>query len=359
MSSNNDTYYMQNALALARRGLGRTWPNPSVGCVVVSKEGRVVGRGVTGDGGRPHAETRALAQAGIEARAGCVYVSFEPCAHQGKTPPCTDSLIASGVKRVIAACKDPDPRVAGKGIGQLREAGIEVVLGVLEDQALALNRGFILRVTENRPLVTLKSATSSDGKIAKAAGVRTQITGELSMIRTQLERSRHDAILVGIGTALADDPLLTTRLPGHSHDIVRVVLDSDLRISEDSQLVQTASDYPLWVIYKEGDGGVLEKAGAQLFQAETKNLKEVLGILAQEGITRLLVEGGAKINAAFLEAGFCDRFLHFQAPMEIGEDGVDALEGYNIIDLEQDFGLKKCKTEALGEDLLEIYSRDG
>ncbi len=357
MSSSTDIHHMRAALALARRGLGRTWPNPSVGCVVVNKDGQVVGRGVTGDGGRPHAETIALKQAGIEAKGGCVYVSLEPCAHHGETPPCTGFLIESGVKRVVAACTDPDPRVAGKGMRQLKIAGIEVETGVLEEEALALHQGFILRVTEDRPVVTLKSATSSDGKIAEKAGVRTQISCELAMRRVHLERSRHDAVLVGIHTVLADDPLLTTRLPGYDHNVVRVVLDSDLRTPPDSQLVKTASEHPLWIIYKEGDGAALEKAGAKLFQIDPKNVSEVLKLLAQEGITRLLVEGGAKVNTAFLEAGFCDRFLHFQAPLKIGSNGVDALIGHDIVDLEQGFGLKKSKTAAFGEDLLEIYTR--
>ncbi|GJL84953.1 MAG: riboflavin biosynthesis protein RibD [Micavibrio sp.] len=352
----NDIHHMLSALALARRGLGRTWPNPSVGCVIVNKSGQVVGRGVTGDGGRPHAETIALKQAGTEAKGGCVYVSLEPCAHHGETPPCTDSLIKSGVKRVVLTSEDKDSRVAGKGIKLLRDAGIEVEAGVLAEEAYEINQGFNLRVTENRPLVTIKSATSSDYKIAEKARTRTQITGERSMMRAQLERSQHDVVLVGINTVLTDDPLLTSRLPGHDHDIVRVVLDSNLRIPVDCQLVKTASQHPLWVIHKEGESADLEKAGAKLLQTDPKNAREVLKLLAQEGITRLLIEGGAKVSTAFLEAGFCDRFLHFQAPTEIGNDGVDALMGHSIADLEQDFGLKRQKTSSYGEDFLAIYT---
>lgn len=360
MASATDIHHMRSALTLARRGLGRTWPNPSVGCVIVNKDGHVIGRGVTGDGGRPHAETLALARAGSEAKGGSIFVSLEPCAHHGQTPPCTGFIIESGIKRVVAGCVDPDPRVAGQGIRQLQAAGIAVEVGVLEAEAREVNRGFILRVTENRPLVTLKSATSVDEKIATQVGTRTQISGEMAMRRVHLERARHDAILVGIGTVLADDPLLTTRLPGFEHNSVRIVLDTHLRMPKDSRLVQTATKHPLWIVHNVSEpgasGAALEKAGARLLRAGSMEPKAVLGLLAAEGITRVLVEGGAKINTSFLKSGFCDYFLHFRSPMRIGDSGVPALEGYGLTDL-AGFGFGKASTVSLGEDLLEIYTR--
>ena len=350
---------MQAALNMARRGLGRVWPNPAVGCVLV-KNGVVIGRGRTADGGRPHAETQALAQAGFEARGAMAYVSFEPCCHEGKTPPCTKALIAAGVKRVIVGCTDPDARVSGKGIAELRKAGIEVETDVLSAEAQDLNKGFILRVTEKRPLVTLKTATSKDGKIAPEKGKQKWITGKLSRAKVHLERSLHDAVLVGIGTVLADDPSLTTRLPDYDHRIVRIVLDTHLRIPLDSQLVKTAKGYPLWVFHSSGNNDKIEKlgkAGVRLFAYDTSDIPGVLGQLAEEGITRLLVEGGAKVHTSFLLMGLCDRFLWFRAPENLGPGAVDALEGYNIFKIGPEFGLARQNALVLGEDLLEIYTR--
>ncbi len=361
MASQKNSEHMRSALAIARRGLGRSWPNPSVGCVVLDKDERVVGRARTGDGGRPHAETQALEQAGMMAKGGSVYVSLEPCAHQGKAPPCAESLIAAGVRRVVVACEDPDPRVSGKGIQTLQEAGIEVEIGVLEREALTLNHGFILRVTQDRPLVTMKAATSSDGKIAAAKGERTQISGEQAMRRAHLERSRHDAVLVGIGTVLADDPQLTTHLPGLEHSSIRVVLDSDLRTPEDSQLIMTAARHPLWIFHhskEEAKISAFEGKGVKLFQVGTNDPADVLKALAGEGITRLLIEGGGQVNTIFLEAGLCDQFLHFKAPKTLGEGGVDALHGHDLASLENKFGLKKAAVAALDEDLLEIYEKE-
>ncbi len=421
MSSLQDQHYMHMALTLAGRGLGRVWPNPAVGCVIV-KHGVVVGRGWTADGGRPHAENIALERAGHEAKGATAYVSLEPCAHHGETPPCAKGLIEAGIKRVVVACVDPDSRVSGQGIDMLKEAGIEVETGVLEEEAKALNAGFILRVTQNRPFVTLKSATSADGKIAAEPGAQTRITGDLAHRRAHLIRSRHDAILVGIGTVLADDPALTARVPGLEHNIVRVVLDSNLRIPVMAMLLKDTVATPLFILHNANPsllspssspsssllpflspspssssqvstpavvspvtvlckiqeeaeveksevelkkpevgprkaGLKLEKAGAKLIQVDTRDIGAVLGKLADLGITRLLVEGGAQVNASFLEAGFCDQFLWFRAPQEIGSGGLDALPGRDIADIEADFGLEKQKTVALGEDLLEIYTK--
>ncbi len=363
MASLTDIQYMKSALTLARRGLGRTSPNPSVGCIIV-KKGVIVGRGWTGDGGRPHAETRALKQAGREAKGACAYVTLEPCAHHGQTPPCAKALIDAGVARVVVACGDPDSRVAGRGVEMLREAGIVVECGILEDDALTLNKGFILRVTQARPFVTLKTATSNDGKIAPCKGVQEWITGMQARKFTHLERSSFDAILVGIGTVLSDDPVLSTRLEGYEHQIIRVVLDTNLRIPLKSQLVQSASSHPLWIVHNVKEEGVhvvkLQDAGARLFRCNTRDVSALLALLAEQGVTRLLVEGGAKVHTQFLEQGYCDRFLRFKAPYkEMGEAGLPALEGHDIEALEADFGLKCQKIMALGEDLLEFYQKEG
>jgi diaminohydroxyphosphoribosylaminopyrimidine deaminase/5-amino-6-(5-phosphoribosylamino)uracil reductase len=360
MNTPEDLHYMGHALGLARRALGRAWPNPAVGCVILGRQGIVVGRGWTGDGGRPHAETQALTQAGGAAKGATAYVSFEPCCHHGKTPPCTQALIDAGVTRVVMACEDPDPRVAGKGMAALKAAGIEVRSGVMEKEARELNAGFILRLTRSRPFVTLKLATSADGKIAPEPGKRQWITDTLARRRVHLERSLHDAILVGVGTVLADNPSLTTRLDGYDHDSVRVVFDTELRMPLDSQLVRTAGETPLFVFYNSAKAErvqALEEKGVRLFKIDPHDLAAVLAALAAEGITRLFVEGGAKIHASFLESGLCDRFLWFCAPATIGPRGVPALAGHDIRNIGAEFGLERQKTMKLGEDLLEIYGK--
>ena len=220
-----DTHHMRHALTLAERALGRTAPNPAVGCVIVSRDGHVVGRGRTQDGGRPHAEAVALTQAGDAATGATAYVTLEPCAHHGQTPPCAEALANAGIARVVASVEDPDPRVKGKGFAMLRAAGVEVVTGLLEKETTELNAGFFLRITENRPLVTLKIAQSEDGKTARA-GDDKWITGEEARRFSHLLRAKHDAILIGVGTALADDPELTCRLPGlEKYSPLRVVLE--------------------------------------------------------------------------------------------------------------------------------------
>ncbi len=317
-------HFMNHALNLARRGLGRTSPNPAVGCVIV-KNNIVIGQGWTADGGRPHAETIALTQAGNESKGASAYISLEPCAHEGKTPSCAQALVKAGIKRAIIAYEDPDPRTAGQGIQMLKDAGIEVIQGVLENEARALNAGFILRITQNRPFITLKIATSSDHKIAAAQGQRTQISGNLAHRYMHLLRSQHDAILIGANTARIDNPTLTTRIEGYKHITQRFILGN-------------ASI--------EGFTTIKEH-----------NIKDALSFLAEKGITRLLIEGGATIHSAFLESGYCDEFQWLKAPHALGEEGVNALKNHDISDIESDFGLKKHKSKILEEDLLEIHTR--
>lgn len=298
---------MALALRLAERGLGRTWPNPAVGCVV-ARDDRIVGRGWTQPGGRPHAEVEALRRAGARALGATAYVSLEPCAHYGRTPPCTMALLQAGVRRVVAAAPDPDPRVDGRGIAQLRQAGVEVETGVMQAEALALNAGFILRVRAGRPLVTLKLATSLDGRIATRTGASQWITGEVARARAHQLRATHDAILIGSGTALADDPALTCRLPGlEDRSPVRVVLDGRLRLPPTSRLAQSAREVPTWVVTRAGaDPGcaaALEQQGVEVLTVGVDgggrpDVGLALAALAGRGITRVLVEGGAELAAS-------------------------------------------------------------
>ncbi|MEO0719915.1 MAG: bifunctional diaminohydroxyphosphoribosylaminopyrimidine deaminase/5-amino-6-(5-phosphoribosylamino)uracil reductase RibD, partial [Pseudomonadota bacterium] len=240
---------MRAALDLARRGLGRTWPNPAVGCVIV-KDGELVSRGWTQPGGRPHAEVEALARAGSSAQGATVYVTLEPCAHHGVTPPCSEALVSAGVARVVTAFEDPDPRVAGRGHDLLRAAGIEVTTGLMETEARNVNAGYLMRRDKGRPFLTLKLASTLDGRIATSAGESKWITGEESRRRVHLLRASHDAILVGAGTARADDPGLDVRLPGlEMRSPVRIVADSRLSLPMESQLAQSTPQRPLWMLH--------------------------------------------------------------------------------------------------------------
>ncbi|MGF1607657.1 MAG: bifunctional diaminohydroxyphosphoribosylaminopyrimidine deaminase/5-amino-6-(5-phosphoribosylamino)uracil reductase RibD [Rhodothalassiaceae bacterium] len=349
-----DARHMAHALALARRGLGRTWPNPAVGCVLV-KDGRVLGRGWTQPGGRPHAETEALAQAGPAARGATAYVSLEPCAHDGKTPPCADALIAAGIARLVAATIDPDPRTAGAGLAKIRAAGVWVDLGVLEAPARALNEGFFRRVADNRPMVTAKIATTLDGKIATLHGVSKWITGPAARRRAHLMRAQHDAVLAGIGTVLADDPLLNVRIDGLDHRTpVRIVLDRLGRTSAKSRLVQTAGTSPVWVISeKRQDLGPVE----QILVPDIRDLKAILAELARRGLTRLLVEGGAQALASFFKQDLVDRIAWFRAASLIGGDGLPAVAALWVEQIDQLLRFRPVSSEAVGRDRLDLYVR--
>src|SRR6202140_1923740 len=298
-----DQRFMQLALTLGRRGQGRTWPNPAVGAVAV-KDGIVVGRGWTQPGGRPHAEPVALTHAREAARGPTLYVTLEPCSHVGKSPPCADAIIAAGIARVVSAIEDPNPQVAGQGHARLRPAGIAVDIGLGAAEAARDHAGHFRRVREKRPHVILKLAVSSDDKIGAAGHKPVAISGDVAKARVHLLRAQCDAILVGIGTVLADDPLLTCRLPGMEvRSPVRVVLDRALRIPGSSKLVHSARETPLWVMtsnLSEAPAAMkLGAAGAQVMRVATTlappglDLSAVLHALADKGITKLLVEGGA------------------------------------------------------------------
>ena len=360
VSERSDDDYLGIALALAGRGLGNVWPNPAVGCVVVH-HGLVVGRGWTQPGGRPHAETMALEQAGAGAMGATAFVSLEPCAHHGQTPPCAEALIAAGIARVVIAAPDPDPRVNGRGIGVLRAAGVAVDL---PDHAVArvLNAGFFSKVNQGRPLVTLKLASTLDGRIALRSGESQWITGPLARARGHLLRAEHDAILVGIGTALADDPELTCRLPGMlSRSPVRVVLDSRLRLPSHGRLARGAKNNPVWAITGPGQkSAALNKLGVDILPAALAgsgriNLQAALEVLAGLGINRLLVEGGSAVSTAFLNAGLVDHLAWFRAPGLIGDEGLAVVGDIGLTMLANMPRFHREAIEILGDDVLESY----
>lgn len=359
-----DRRRMAHALALARRGLGRTAPNPAVGAILVSPDGAVVGRGWTQPGGRPHAEPVALAAAGPAARGATLYVTLEPCSHYGKTPPCADALVAAGVARVVAALGDPDERVAGRGFARLREAGIEVATGVLEQEARRLTAGHIARVTLGRPHVTLKLAQSADGKVAGPGGRPVAITGEASRARVHLMRAESDAILVGIGTVLADDPELTCRLPGMAdRSPIRIVLDAELRTPPGAKLVRGAREVPTWIFAAVDAPADRERAlrdsGVEVLRVERGQgglrLGQSLGLLGVRGITRLMVEGGPTVAKALLDAGLADEAVMLAAPKTLGADATNGLASGAL----GDAGLAEVSQERVGEDLWSTYLRHG
>jgi len=359
-----DLAMMRAALALARRGLGISWPNPSVGCVIV-KDGHVVGRGWTGRGGRPHGESEALRRAGVAAEGATAYVTLEPCSHWGQTPPCADALIAAGLRRVVVALEDPDPRVAGAGIEALRKAGLTVEIGLCADEATELNAGFLQRVRLGRPLVTLKLATSLDGRIATATGESRWITGPAARDRAHLLRATHDAILVGIGTVIADDPQLTCRLPGLAgRSPVRIVLDRHLRIPPTARLIAEARQVPTWVVTLPSAGKAAEKrlrdAGVEVLAVSPDaagliDLAAVLLLLGKRGVTRLLVEGGSRVAAALLRADLVDRLVWLHAPLLLGNDGIPAVESLVRDELAAMPRFERVATEVAGEDVMALF----
>jgi len=353
---------MALALTLARRGVGRVWPNPAVGCVIV-KDGHIAGRGWTQDGGRPHAETEALAQAGKAAHCATAYVTLEPCAHHGKTPPCAEALIAAGVSRVVSALEDPDPRVAGKGHAMLRAAGVAVDVGTRATEARTVNAGFLSRVQHGRPLVALKLATTLDGKIALPDGASRWITGERARAHVHLLRAQYDAVLIGVGTAVADNPELTSRLPGlNARRLVRIVVDTNARLSAESKLATTAHDHPVWMLTApntKAPATLAGKAVEVLPVAAGENgidLSAALKVLAERGLTRVFVEGGATLAASFVKADLVDNLLWYRAPKIMGE-GISALGSLSLGELASLPRFRREETIRLGEDVLETYAR--
>jgi len=355
---------MKLALALGRRNMGRTWPNPAVGCVIV-KNGRVLGRGYTQSGGRPHAETVALAQAGEGARRAVAYVTLEPCAHHGKTPPCAEALIKAGICRVVSAMEDPDPRVAGKGHALLRAANIEVDVGCLQALAAKDHAGFLQRATQARPFVTLKLASSLDGRIATSSGESQWITGPEARRLGQYLRATHDAVMVGAGTARADDPLLTVRDLGTKHQPVRIVCDTSLSVRRDSRLAQSVGTAPLWLCHGQG----LPSAKTDIWRdSEVKliacarasgglDLEDVLRRLASQGLTRIYCEGGGHLAASLLALDAVDQLVMFSAGLALGASGVPSVAELpeQALDAFCRFRLQDCRE--IGGDVVSFWRK--
>jgi diaminohydroxyphosphoribosylaminopyrimidine deaminase/5-amino-6-(5-phosphoribosylamino)uracil reductase len=363
-----DLRFMQLALTLGQRGQGRTWPNPAVGAVIV-KDGVILGRGWTQPGGRPHAEPVALAQAGEAARGATLYVTLEPCSHFGKSPPCADAIVAAGIARVVAAIEDPNPDVAGQGHARLRAAGIRVDVGLCAEQAARDHAGHFRRIRDKRPHVVLKLAVSPDDKIAAAGHKPVAVTGEMVRSRVHLLRAQCDAVLVGMGTVIADDPELTCRLPGMmKRSPVRVVLDRALRMSGNSRLVHSARTTPLWVMtssLSEAPAAMaLGAAGTQVLRVPTTtapppglDLLAVLHSLSEKGITKLLVEGGSRVAASFVTAGLVDEVWLFRGPKEIGEGGIAALDALPLSAITGSPDFVQRASETIEKDTLTIYER--
>ncbi|CCE95390.1 diaminohydroxyphosphoribosylaminopyrimidine deaminase / 5-amino-6-(5-phosphoribosylamino)uracil reductase [Sinorhizobium fredii HH103] len=354
-----DERFMAAALRLARRNLGLTSTNPSVACLIV-KDGTIVGRAVTAPGGRPHAETQALADAGEKARGATAYVTLEPCSHHGRTPPCADALVASGVARVVVCLLDPDERVAGRGVVMLRDAGIDVDLGVLRDEGERVLEAYLMRQRMKRPHVTLKLAVSADGMIGRKGEGQVRITGAVARAQVQVLRAETDAILVGVGTASADDPELTVRLPGlEARSPIRIVLDRRLDLAVESKLVRSARAVPLIAVADSvldapamTRRSRLEEGGVEVLNADT--ISNLLTALASRGISSLLVEGGARAARQFLDAGLVDRILLYTGPATLGEDGIRS--PFDRTTVPAGFSLKR--TAHYGNDIFDDYERD-
>ncbi len=361
-----DLGHMQAALALARRGLGMVAPNPAVGCIL-AHDRKIVARGWTQPGGRPHAETEALRRAGSGARGASAYVTLEPCAHQGRTRPCDQALIAAGISRCVVAMADPDARVSGQGLAHLREAGIEVSLGVCEAEAAEVNAGYLLNRRQGRPLVALKLATTLDGRIATQSGESRWITGEAARARAHLLRVRHDAVLVGSNTASVDNPRLDVRLPGlEAASPIRVVLDAGLRVPPTHDLIVRAAAQPTWIVtadgHDQGRARPYTDAGVTLLTVGRDpqgrlSLAEALAQLADGGITRLLVEGGGQLAASLLQEDLVDRLYWFRAASVIGAEGAPGIGALALKGLAQAPRFERSRIVELGADVLESYRR--
>jgi diaminohydroxyphosphoribosylaminopyrimidine deaminase / 5-amino-6-(5-phosphoribosylamino)uracil reductase len=364
MSDADDIRFMMLALTLGRRGLGNAWPNPAVGAVVV-RNGVVVGRGWTQPGGRPHAEVEALGRAGEAGRGATLYATLEPCSHHGKTPPCVDAVLAAGIARVVSALEDPNPRIAGEGHARLRAQGVAVDIGPGGADALRAHAGHFRRVRDGRPHVTLKLAVSADGKAGLPGRKPATITGEAARERVHLMRAMNDAVVTGIGTVLSDDPQLNCRLPGmERRSPVRVVLDSNLRLPPNSRLADSATRTLDWVFIDESAQPAhedeLTKEGVEILRVPAVkgrlDLSAVLRGLAARGITRVMVEAGPILSAAFIVADLVDEVALFRAPTALGE-GIDALEGMPLSALTLSPRLRLVGREQVGSDTLETFER--
>jgi diaminohydroxyphosphoribosylaminopyrimidine deaminase/5-amino-6-(5-phosphoribosylamino)uracil reductase len=364
----DDERWMAAALRFGRRDFGLTAPNPCVAALIIS-DGALVGRGVTAPGGRPHAEVVALAEAGAAARGATMYVTLEPCSHHGATPPCADAIVAAGIARVVSALEDPDPCVAGRGFARLREAGIAVAVGAGEAQARRDHRGHILRATIGRPMTTLKLALTADGYVAgDEHDARLTITGEAADRAVQVMRSLHDAIMIGVGTALGDDPLLTVRLPGVAQKPLRVVLDSRGELPLGSRLVATAREFPTVVVATAAAPAEREAAlaakGVETARVEADpaggvDLGAALRLLGQRGVTRVFSEGGPRVGSRLIALGLADEVALFTALKPLGRPGRRGLDSAAYAALGDPARYRALEAETYGTDALRRYERVG
>ena len=367
-----DIDHMRAALQIAGRGLGNVWPNPAVGCVLVREDlsGNVVGRGWTQPTGRPHAETVAIKNAGKLCRGATAYVTLEPCAHEGETPPCAEQLIDAGISKIFVATIDPDERVSGAGIARLRSSGISVIVGLLETEARQLNEGFFHRVENDRPYVIMKLATTMDSKITAQNGESQWITGEQARRRGHLLRARCDAIITGVGTVIADNPSMTCRLPGLERcSPIRIILDSHLRTPVAAKIVEHSHRFPTWIITRANQpssrADELISNGCNIIEAEidNKGLLDIAGIcriIADKGVTRLLVEGGSKLTTSFFKTGLVDELHWFRAPKLLGSGGGEAIGEMNINNLKDALLFDRTTVRSIDKDsgdIEEIFRR--
>jgi len=371
-STDIDLRFMAAAERFARRGLGVVWPNPSVAALIVQFDGdgtaRLVGRGRTSRPGGPHAEVNALVAAGEQARGATCYVTLEPCSHYGRTPPCSKALAEAGVARVVIGMLDPNPRVSGRGVRMLEEAGIEVKVGVHERACQELYRGFSLRITRSRPSVFLKLAVSRDGYIGREGAGQVAISSPLSMRHVHGYRAASDAILVGIGTAVADDPQLTCRLPGMlDRSPVRVVIDTHARLPLTSKLARSAADVPVWVVCSNDADpdrvDALTQAGVLVIRVPSKDGRidpEVaVRALATRGITRVMVEGGARLAEAFVGSGLVDDLCVVTGDVELGDGGIPALQNRDLDQVLDDPTFERTACGRIGPDSYVYLRRNG
>ena len=360
MTAQDDARFMALALSLGRRGMGRVWPNPAVGCVIV-KDGLIVGRGWTADGGRPHAEPQALSQAGAAAKGATAYVTLEPCAHTGQTPPCAQALIDAQVARVVVATSDPDPRVAGRGLKMLRDAGIIVTTDTCKAQADADHAGFFLRLTQRRPFVTLKLAGTVDGRIATASGESQWITGPAARRAVHMMRARHDAVMVGAGTVRADDPSLTVRGLGVERQPVRVILSRAMKLSPDVQLARTATEVPVWLCHGADDVRAWTDQGAVSLPCKVTagavDPTDAMRQLAEKGLTSVFCEGGGMLAASLLNADLVDKIVVMTAGMAIGAEGTPMLAAMGVSKLGDAPRFTLQEVQQLGDDICHTWVR--
>lgn len=357
---------MKLALALAARGLGNVWPNPAVGCVIETN-GRIVGRGWTQPGGRPHAEAMALTQAGEKAQGATAYVTLEPCAHHGDTPPCSDALISAGIARVVSATEDSDPRVAGKGHAKLRDAGVTVEAGFCEAEARRANAGFFKRIEAGQPWLSLKLATSFDGRIATASGESQWITGPESRRFVHSLRARHDAIMIGGGTARGDNPMLTVRGLGVAKQPVRIVASRRLDLPLMGQLALSAKSVPLWLIHSKDADKELCKAwsglGARLVPCDARaghiDPTALMQILGEAGLTRVFCEGGGAFAASLLSSGMVDELIGITAGTTLGAEGLPGIGALGVEHLVEAPKFNLVETRSLGADVMHRWLKSG